>query len=128
MVQRTMSRKCNERRSGCKTRNWLMLAAMGALASCAPKAAVPIPAPVVVGGWQAADPKDESIQAAAHYAAGILPPGHGALAEVASAETQVVAGTNIRMVLRLADGSRWKATVWHRLDGAFALTDTGQLP
>ena len=128
MVQRTMTRKCNERRPSCKTRNWLSMAAFAALAACSPKAAEPAPAPVIVGGWQAADPAGESIVGAARYAAGQLPPGHGALAEVLSAETQVVAGTNIRMVLRLADGSHWKAVVWHRLDGTFALTETEQQP
>jgi len=87
-----------------------------------------MPATVVTGGWQAADPKDEDVQAAAKYAAALVPPGHGALAEVSSAQTQVVAGTNIRMVLRFADGSHWKATVWQHLDGSFALTEAEPLP
>lgn len=128
MVQRTMTRKCIERRPSCKARNWLALAAFGALAACAPKVVAPVSAPMIAGGWQAADPKGEDIQAAAHFAAGQIPPGHGALAEVTSAETQVVAGTNIRMVLRLADRTRWKAVVWHRLDGTFTLTETGPIP
>jgi hypothetical protein len=132
MVQCTMSRKCNERRSSCRTRNWLALAAYCALAACAPKAAGPAPAtapePAVVGGWQVADPRNEDIQAAARYAAGMVRAGNGGTAEVTSAETQVVAGINIRMVLRLADGSHWKATVWRRLDGTFALTEVGPQP
>lgn len=127
-----MSRKCNERRSSCRTRNWLALAAYGALAACAPNAAGPAPAPApepaVVGGWQVADPRNEEIQAAARYAAGLVRAGNGGTAEVTSAETQVVAGINIRMVLRLADGSHWKATVWRRLDGRFALTEAEPLP
>lgn len=128
MVQRTIRRKCNERRASCKTRNWLSIAAFAALAACAPKPAEPAPVPVVVGGWQAADPADETVQTAARYAAGQLPSGHGALAEVVSAQTQVVAGTNIRMVLRLADGTRWQATVWQRLDGALSLTQAEPKP
>lgn len=128
MVQRTMTRKCNERRASCKTRNWLPIAAFAALAACSPKGAEPAPAPVIAGGWQVADPAGESIIGAARHVAGQLPPGHGALAEVVSAETQVVAGTNIRMVLRLADGARWKAVVWHRLDGTFALTEAAPQP
>lgn len=128
MVHRTISRKCNERRPSCKTRNLLLMAAVSALAACAPKASAPAREPVVVGGWQPANPNEDGIQAAARYAAAHVPPGHGELAEVASAETQVVAGTNIRMVLRLADRSRWKAVVWHRLDGTFALTEARQLP
>jgi hypothetical protein len=108
----------------------LALVLCAALAACAPKAAAPTPAPapVIVGGWQPADTKDEDVIAAASYAAGLVPSGHGAMAEVTSAETQVVAGTNIRMVLRFADGSHWKATVWHRLDGSFALTEAEPLP
>lgn len=130
MVRRSMTRKCNDRAASCKTRNWVLLAGVLALAACAPKAAAPVPAPApaLAGGWQAADPKDEDVLAAASYAAGLVPAGHGAMAEVTSAETQVVAGTNIRMVLRFADGSHWKATVWHRLDGSFALTEAEPLP
>lgn len=89
---------------------------------------MPASAPVVAGGWSAADPRDEDVQAAARYAAALVPKGHGGVAEVTSAETQVVAGTNIRMVLRFADGSHWKATVWQRLDGTFALTEAEPLP
>ena len=128
MVQRTTTRKCNERRLSCKMRNWLQLMALGALAACSPKVAGPAPAPVVAGGWQAADPKGEEIQAAARHAADQLPSGHGTLAEDASAATQVVAGMNIRMVLKLADGSRWQTTVWHRLDGTYALTEVAPVP
>ncbi len=87
-----------------------------------------MPVPQIVGGWQSADPGNEQINAAAHFAAGQMPPGHGGLADIVSAETQVVAGTNIHLVLRLADGSRWKATVWHRLDGTFVLTQAAPLP
>ena len=84
--------------------------------------------PVVVGGWQAADPGGEGVQAAARHAAAHLPQPHGALVEVTSAQTQVVAGTNLRMALRMADGTRWNVTVWHRLDGSYEMTDTSQMP
>ena len=132
MVQRRMTRKCNDRAASCKTRNRLVLATVLALsatlAACSPKVAAPAPAPVITGGWQTADPRHEDVQAAARYAVGLVPKGHGALSEVTSAETQVVAGTNIRMVLRFADGSHWKATVWQRLDGTFMLTEAEPLP
>lgn len=132
MVQRTMSRKCNDRIASCKTRNrrlsLLILTLAAALAACAPKASEPVPAPLVVGGWQAADPMGEGVQAAARYAAAHLPQPHGALVEVTSAQTQVVAGTNLRMALRMADGTRWNVTVWQKLDGSFELTDAQQMP
>jgi len=98
------------------------------LAACHTAPPVPIAAPPIAGGWQAADPKDEDVQAAAKYAAGLVPAGHGALAEVSSVQTQIVAGTNIRMVLKFADGSHWQATVWQHLDGTFALTEAQPLP
>ena len=132
MVRRTMTRKCNDRIASCKTRNrrvsLLVLTLATALAACAPKASGPAPAPLVGGGWQAADPSGEGVQAAARYAAAHLPQSHGALVEVTSAQTQVVAGTNRRMALRMADGTRWSVTVWHRLDGSFELTDAQQMP
>lgn len=75
-----------------------------------------------------ADPKGENVQAAARFAADHLPQAHGGLAEVGSAQTQVVAGTNYRMVLRLADGTRWSVTVWRKLEGSFDLTDAQLVP
>jgi len=57
-----------------------------------------------------------------------LPAGHGAFAEVRSAQTQVVAGTNSRMVISLADGTIWEATVWHKLDGSYVLSGTQAKP
>lgn len=77
---------------------------------------------MITGGWQAADPASEEVRQAATYAVSQLLAGHGALAEVRSAQTQVVAGTNYRMVLSLADGTMWEATVWRKLDGSYALT------
>lgn len=128
----TISGNCYDRRISCKTRNRLTsvfaLALWAGLAACAPKAVEPVPAPVIAGGWSAADPAGERVQAAARFAASQLPAGHGALAEVISAQTQVVAGTNCRMALRMADGTRWNVIVWHRLDGTYALTDVQQAP
>lgn len=132
MVRRTKSRNCNDRGGGCKRRNqWFGLLALvlpAALAACAPKTAEPASDPVMAGGWQAADTRDERVRAAAEYAAAHLPEPHGALAEVTSAETQIVAGTNLRMCFGMSDGTRWTATVWHRLDGSFELTGARQLP
>lgn len=83
---------------------------------------------MIVGGWQAADPASQSVQDAANYAVTQLPEGHGGLAEVRSAQTQVVAGTNFRMVLRLADGTMWEVMVWHKLDGSYAISGAQSKP
>lgn len=106
---------------------WARMAALCLVGGCSGQKH-DLPPVAIVGGWQAVDPQDEDVQAAARYAAGLVPAGHGALAEVASAQTQVVSGTNIRMVLHFADGSQWQATVWQRLDGSFALTEAEPLP
>ena len=132
MVQRTISGNCNHRAGSCKTRTrWFFVLVMmlgAGLAACAPKEAAPVARPAIAGGWSIADPASERVQAAARFAASQLPPGHGALAEVLSVQTQVVAGTNLRMALRMADGTRWNTLVWHRLDGTHALTDAQQVP
>ncbi|MFM9937449.1 MAG: cystatin domain-containing protein [Novosphingobium sp.] len=100
-----------------------------ALSACAPApAAPPVSAPVIVGGWDTADPASEAVQNAARYAVTLLPEGQGTLAEVRSAQTQVVAGVNFRMVLRLANGTMWEATVWHKLDGSYALSGVQSKP
>lgn len=99
------------------------------LTACAPAMPPAVtPEPMIVGGWRVIDPNAEEVQAAAGYAAGHVPAGHGALAKVSSAQTQVVAGSNYRMTLHFADGSSWQATVWRQLDGSFALTEARPLP
>lgn len=132
MVRRTMTGKCNDRATSCKTRNrqpgMLAVVFAAALAACAPKASQPVPVPAIAGGWQAADPRGEGVQTAAAFAAAHLPQGHGGLVEIASAQSQVVAGTNLRMALLMTDGTQWSVTVWHRLDGGFEMIDTRQMP
>lgn len=83
---------------------------------------------MIAGGWQTADPASEEVRQAAHYALTQLPAGHGALAEVRSAQTQVVAGMNYRMVMILVDGTIWEATVWRKLDGSYELTGRSPKP
>lgn len=83
---------------------------------------------MIAGGWQAADPASKAVTDAADYAVTQLPAGHGLLAGVRSAQMQVVAGTNFRMVLSLTDGTIWEATVWHKLDGSYALTSMPPKP
>ncbi|MEO0032909.1 MAG: hypothetical protein RIS94_2667 [Pseudomonadota bacterium] len=95
-----------------------------ALLSLATACATPQPAPIIAGGWADAAVADTGITEAARFAAAQL----GApLAEVVAARTQVVAGTNYDLDLRLTDGRHIRATVWRRLDGTFALTDQAVL-
>jgi hypothetical protein len=75
----------------------------------------------LAGGWSAvASPNtDAEIRAAAAAVLAHIPDGNAQLAQVETAQRQVVAGTTIRLALRLVDGSRWSALVWHKLDGSF---------
>lgn len=81
------------------------------------------------GGWSAvATPDDDrDVRAAAAAMMTHLPAGHAALAQVTTALRQLVAGTNYRLTLRLADGSKWGALVWHKLDGSFVVTGVAQV-
>jgi hypothetical protein len=81
------------------------------------------------GGWsavaRAAD--DPGVAAAAQAILVRLPAGHAALVGIDMALRQVVAGTNYRLILRLADGNRWSAVVWHKLDGSFDVSDPSRV-
>ncbi|WP_295631069.1 cystatin domain-containing protein [Novosphingobium sp.] len=79
--------------------------------------------PMIAGGWSpipapAADPE---VRAAARAALTRLP-HHARLRRIESAERQVVAGMNYRLVLRLSNGQRWSATVWRKLDGVMVVS------
>jgi hypothetical protein len=56
-----------------------------------------------------------------------LPGKNPRLAKIERAESQVVAGTNYRMVVRLKDGARWTATVWRKLDGSFEVSGVARV-
>jgi len=81
------------------------------------------------GGWSAiAAPNDDAgVRAAAAAMVKRLPVEHATLKQVDTAQRQVVAGTNYRIVLVLTDGSKWDALVWHKLDGSFVVSDPGQV-
>jgi hypothetical protein len=49
------------------------------------------------------------------------------LTSLDAVQQQVVAGLNYRLDLTLSDGSRVRATVWKKLDGTFALTETAPI-
>lgn len=76
------------------------------------------------GGWQSIpDPGDDADLRPVVAAALAKVPRKGAkLGTIDDAERQVVAGTNYRLVFHLADGSRWTATVWRKLDGSLEVS------
>lgn len=80
------------------------------------------PAPAVAGGWSAADRASAEVAAAADYAAHMLNRGGATVASIDSASQQVVAGMNYRLDLTLSDGSRWRVTVWRKLDAGMEMT------
>lgn len=93
-----------------------------ALSGLALIAAAP-PAPIV-GGWSEV-PRAQlasEVGPAARFAVAHLPRPHGRLVKIVGAERQVVAGTNIRMLLKLSDGKSWRAVVWKKLDGTMELS------
>lgn len=75
----------------------------------------------LAGGWSSVQnpDSDPEIRAAATAVLGQISIGNAKLLRVEKALRQVVAGTNIRLTLRLVDGTRWGALVWHKLDGSF---------
>jgi hypothetical protein len=101
----------------------LLLAALSPVAACA-HTDRPLPgAPVAV-----ADPAtDPDVRAAADAMLGALPVRDARLDRIEAASRQIVAGQNYRLAVRLADGSRWSATVWHKLDGSFVTSQVTRL-
>ena len=86
------------------------------------------PSPMIVGGWRPipAPAADPDVRAAARAALTKLP-HHARLRRIESAERQVVAGMNYRLVLRLSNGQRWSATVWRKLDGGMVVSGVERL-
>ncbi len=86
------------------------------------------PAVPMVGGWSAvAQPAhDHEARGAAAVLVAQLPVRHARLRRIITAQRQVVAGTNTRLTVRLAHGGCWSATVWHKLDGSYAVADTAR--
>lgn len=49
------------------------------------------------------------------------------VAQVISADKQVVAGTNYRMRVRMTNGKTWQAVVWKKLDGTYQVSEIAQV-
>ena len=96
-------------------------------AACAPAGTEPASdGRALAGGWSPAalTPEIEEIAAWAIDQADV--PG-ARLAGIENVERQVVAGTNYRMDLVLADGRRWRVQVYRRLDGTRTLTSAAEV-
>ncbi len=80
----------------------------------------PLP-PQVVGGWTGAQ-VDAEARKVARFALPHLHRGRARIRSVDAVDTQVVAGTNYRVLMTLTDGSRWQVVVWKRLDKRYRFT------
>ncbi len=49
------------------------------------------------------------------------------LAQILSADKQIVAGTNYRLRVRLTNGKAWQAVVWRKLDGTYRVSEVAQV-
>ena len=81
----------------------------------------------IVGGYTVMDRHALELRAPLKAAVATITPAKHPGAKVLAAHRQVVAGTNYRLTLQLRDGSRWQATVWHKLDGRYEVTETTRL-
>jgi hypothetical protein len=88
-----------------------------------------LPAVQRVGGWQPiANPNSSAdLRPVAKAVLAKIPRRKPRLAQVEEAQSQVVAGTNYRLRLRLKDGTRWSATVWRKLDGTYEVSEVRQV-
>lgn len=86
--------------------------------------AVPRPGLAIVGGYARMSPHARELRPVLAAALGRLTPTRNARARIVTAEQQVVAGTNYRLLVKLRDGSRWRVVVWRRLDGAYEVTES----
>ena len=90
-------------------------------AMAAPVQTAEAPAPALVGGWHPADP-DAAIKAA-RFSLPHLKEKRPRLRRILMAEQQIVAGVNVRLMLLLLNGHRWRVTVWRKLDGGMVVTE-----
>ena len=103
----------------------------------APASAPPPPAPAatkndavsppVVGGFAVMDPRAPELRPVLQAALAHLLPARRGRGKIVAAQRQVVAGMNYRLDLKLRDASRWRVTVWKRLDGTMAVTAADRL-
>lgn len=81
----------------------------------------------LAGGWSDVVADDPQLRDAAAFAARAIGGEGASVVAIANGRQQVVAGMNYAMEISLADGGRWRATVWRRLDGGMELTEAKRL-
>ncbi|HXD01796.1 MAG TPA: hypothetical protein VN627_00670 [Novosphingobium sp.] len=119
-----------------------MLAALLLLMTAPPRVPVPRPEPAaaqfpapapgtagapVVGGFAPMSRFAPELHKPFRAAVAAITPARHPGAHLLAAQRQVVAGINYRLTLKLRDGSRWQATVWHKLDGEDEVTQATRL-
>lgn len=105
-------------------------ATLAAIAATAPLTAASPPSkpsPATAGGWSPIESSARELEPVIALAVHRLPRRHARVVRVVEAGQQVVAGMNYRATLALADRSRWRATVWRKLDGTMDLTELAGL-
>ncbi len=78
--------------------------------------------PPGVGGYAVMDPRAPELRPVLQAALAHILPARRGRGKIVSAQRQVVAGMNYRLDLKLRDASRWRVTVWRRLDGTLQVT------
>jgi hypothetical protein len=79
---------------------------------------------IMVGGYRAADPSDEWVQAAAQFAAAQL---GVEVQEIETAQRQTVQGANYRIEFSTTEGARYRVVVYQPLRGDMQLTSSEEL-
>ena len=87
----------------------------------------PPASPPIAGGWSRSAVDDQT-RAVAAFAIGRMTPPGLSVVKIEAAETQVAAGLNYRLTLKLSDGSHHRVVVWRRLDGSLELSSDINLP
>lgn len=83
--------------------------------------------PTIVGGWSSASVDNADVKAAAAFATKQIAAPGVTLTKIESADTQVVAGINYRMSLKLSDGRNPTVVVWKKLDGSMELLSIAEM-
>lgn len=85
------------------------------------------PPPHIVGGWSVGQ-VDAEARKVAKFALPYLKRRGASIRSIDSVNTQVVAGTNYRIIMTLSDGSRWQVIVWKRLDQSYQFSSKNRVP
>ena len=79
-------------------------------------------APIMVGGYRAADVQDAGVRAAAGFAAQAIGGAGVSVRTIHQAQQQLVQGMNYKIDLTASNGQRWLVTVYRPLRGEMRVT------